>query len=57
MKLVCIPAIKLAALTTSAFSQDAGNYPGRPIRMIVPFAPGGGLDICTRLIAQKLTDQ
>jgi len=47
----------LAALATSAFSQDAVNYPNRPIRMIVPFAPGGGLDISTRLIAQKLTEK
>jgi len=39
----------------AAFSQDAANYPSRPIRMIVPFAPGGGLDISTRLIGQKLT--
>jgi len=57
MKLLCIPAIALAAFTTAAFSQDAVNYPNRPIRMIVPFAPGGGLDISTRLIAQKLTEK
>ena len=47
----------LAAFTTAAFSQDAVKYPNRPIRMIVPFAPGGGLDISTRLIAQKLTER
>src|SRR5262249_5011363 len=31
-------------------------YPSRPIRVIVPFAPGGGLDLSTRLIGQKLTE-
>lgn len=57
MKLLSISAIALAALSTGAFSQDAAKYPGRPIRVIVPFAPGGGLDISTRLIGQKLTEK
>ena len=57
MKRLCIPAIALAVLTTAAFSQDAVNYPSRPIRLIVPFAPGGGLDISARLIGHKLTEK
>ncbi len=35
----------------------AQNYPNRPIRLIVPFAAGGGSDFVGRLIGQKLTDQ
>ena len=43
----------LALGTGPAFAQD---YPGRPVRIIVPFAPGGSADVFGRFLAQRLQE-
>ena len=40
----------LLVFGAGVFAQDAGNYPNRPVMMIVPFAPGGASDFVARTI-------
>ena len=51
-----LAAAVCATLPTLAQS-PAEKYPDRPIKIIVPFAPGGSTDILARVIGQKLTEQ
>jgi len=43
-------------LGAAAAAQDAGNYPNRPVMMIVPFAPGGASDFVARVIQHGVSD-
>lgn len=50
-------AAAAAAAALLPRSGAAQNYPTRPVRVIVPFAPGGIVDVTTRLVAGKLGEQ
>ena len=47
-------AAMMVTVAAQAFSQ---NYPIRPIRLIVPFSPGGGSDLLARLLATPMTER
>ena len=46
----------VAALATLAAFPQASDYPNRPVKILVPYSPGGVTDIIARLIAPKLQD-
>lgn len=53
MKKILLAAV-LATLTAVAMNAFAQSYPAKPIRMIVPYTPGGSIDTVGRLVADEM---
>jgi tripartite-type tricarboxylate transporter receptor subunit TctC len=53
---VVLAGALLAQPLAAAQADPARDYPNRPVRFIVPFAPGAGTDLTARAIAQKLSE-
>ena len=50
-------AIALALFAIASTAPAQGTYPNRPIRIVVPYTPGTGIDILARLIGQRLSER
>ena len=52
--LLSLAVASAAGLSQNAVAQGAAGFPDRPVKIVVPFAPGAGTDAMARLVAQKL---
>ena len=51
-----LASLAAVAIGTTLAHAEPG-YPNRPVRIIVPYGPGGVADVTTRMVAQKLSER
>lgn len=52
LSLIAVPSMFLAAVLPAQAQSDA--FPSKPVRIVYPFAPGGGMEVVLRLLAQEM---
>ena len=62
LSLIAVGVIAGLSITASLHAQPASTgsgqaWPSRPVRLLLPYAPGGGVDVVARTLAQKLSEQ
>ncbi|MES2562714.1 MAG: tripartite tricarboxylate transporter substrate binding protein [Pseudomonadota bacterium] len=53
MTLNCLVVLSMALACAPCLAQNAASYPGKPVRIVSPFAPGGGSDLMARTLAME----
>lgn len=52
-----LAGVAAALLTATSLASASGPYPSKPVRLIVPFPPGGSTDIVARIVVQKFSEK